>query len=257
MGYTLRSVCWLTCLEQTDFVPFWAYSSLMFWFPSSRRGHDDLGDHYLDCGDLSNALKCYSRARDYCTSAKHVINMCLNVIKVGRFADKGTWYLLWSCPLYLALVSAVMWLMWSLDHCLSMPAPHYFWLSAGQCLPPELVSCPELCEQGWVYTRNCRSKLLLFELYNFSLCFLFPKFVKWFLPFPLYDFSHDICVQNLTCGKNRYFLSSVLPYFPRQIRLSYLDIEIGKLIIEVKYPGDSCKQTSFHTACSLMLCFML
>ena len=41
-----------------------------------------MGDHYLDCGDLSNALKCYSRARDYCTSAKHVINMCLNVIKV-------------------------------------------------------------------------------------------------------------------------------------------------------------------------------
>lgn len=49
-----------------------------------RRGHDDLGDHYLDCGDLSNALKCYSRARDYCTSAKHVINMCLNVIKVQQ-----------------------------------------------------------------------------------------------------------------------------------------------------------------------------
>ena len=47
-----------------------------------RRGHDDLGDHYLDCGDLSNALKCYSRARDYCTSPKHVVNMCLNVIKV-------------------------------------------------------------------------------------------------------------------------------------------------------------------------------
>ncbi|KAI4822756.1 hypothetical protein KUCAC02_008285 [Chaenocephalus aceratus] len=50
-----------------------------------RRGHDDLGDHYLDCGDLSNALKCYSRARDYCTSAKHVINMCLNVIKVSVY----------------------------------------------------------------------------------------------------------------------------------------------------------------------------
>lgn len=48
---------------------------------SIRRGHDDLGDHYLDCGDLSNALKCYSRARDYCTSSKHVIHMCLNVIK--------------------------------------------------------------------------------------------------------------------------------------------------------------------------------
>jgi hypothetical protein len=32
---------------------------------SIRRGHDDLGDHFLDCGDLGNALKCYSR------SAKH------------------------------------------------------------------------------------------------------------------------------------------------------------------------------------------
>lgn len=52
---------------------------------SIRRGHDDLGDHYLDCGDLSNALKCYSRARDYCTSGKHVVNMCLNVIKVSIY----------------------------------------------------------------------------------------------------------------------------------------------------------------------------
>jgi len=52
---------------------------------SIRRGHDDLGDHYLDQGDLSNALKCYSRARDYCTSAKHVVNMCLNVIKVSVY----------------------------------------------------------------------------------------------------------------------------------------------------------------------------
>lgn len=52
---------------------------------SIRRGHDDLGDHYLATGDLSNALKCYSRARDYCTSAKHVVNMCLNVIKVSVY----------------------------------------------------------------------------------------------------------------------------------------------------------------------------
>ena len=52
---------------------------------SIRRGHDDLGDHYLNCGDLPNALKCYSRARDYCTSGKHVVNMCLNVIKVSIY----------------------------------------------------------------------------------------------------------------------------------------------------------------------------
>jgi hypothetical protein len=51
---------------------------------SIRRGHDDMGDHYLDCGDLTNAMKCYSRARDYCTTGRHVINMCLNVIKVTR-----------------------------------------------------------------------------------------------------------------------------------------------------------------------------
>lgn len=64
-------------------VPVWAHG------PVRRRGHDDLGDHYLDCGDLSNALKCYSRARDYCTSAKHVINMCLNVIKVALWWVAG------------------------------------------------------------------------------------------------------------------------------------------------------------------------
>ncbi|XP_014248261.1 COP9 signalosome complex subunit 1 isoform X2 [Cimex lectularius] len=52
---------------------------------SIRRGNDDLGDHHLDSGDLSNALKCYSRARDYCTSGKHVVNMCLNVIKVSVY----------------------------------------------------------------------------------------------------------------------------------------------------------------------------
>ncbi|XP_041986750.1 COP9 signalosome complex subunit 1 [Aricia agestis] len=52
---------------------------------SIRRGHDDLGDHYLDCGDLTSALKCYSRARDYCTSAKHIIMMCLNVVKVSVY----------------------------------------------------------------------------------------------------------------------------------------------------------------------------
>ncbi|XP_015111870.1 COP9 signalosome complex subunit 1 [Diachasma alloeum] len=57
---------------------------------SIRRGHDDLGDHYLDCGDLANALKCYSRARDYCTSGKHVVNMCLNVIKVSVYLQNWT-----------------------------------------------------------------------------------------------------------------------------------------------------------------------
>ncbi|RUS15827.1 hypothetical protein BC937DRAFT_91948 [Endogone sp. FLAS-F59071] len=50
---------------------------------SIRMGHNDLGDHYYNCGDLPNALKCYSRTRDYCTTAKHIVDMCLNVIKVS------------------------------------------------------------------------------------------------------------------------------------------------------------------------------
>ena len=34
---------------------------------------------------MANALKCYSRARDYCTSGKHVVSMCVNVIKVSVY----------------------------------------------------------------------------------------------------------------------------------------------------------------------------
>lgn len=52
---------------------------------SVRRGQDDLGNHYLLCGDLAMALKSYSRARDYCTSGKHVVSMCMNVIKVSIY----------------------------------------------------------------------------------------------------------------------------------------------------------------------------
>ena len=47
-----------------------------------QMGHNDLGDFYYDIGDLANAMKSYSRARDYCTTSKHIVDMCLNVIKV-------------------------------------------------------------------------------------------------------------------------------------------------------------------------------
>ena len=76
---------------------------------SIRRGFDALGDHYLDCGELkcvhfrtsivedyliwsppphththfSQALKMYMRARDHCTSNKHIVQLCLNIIKVS------------------------------------------------------------------------------------------------------------------------------------------------------------------------------
>lgn len=46
-------------------------------------GHNDLGDFYYNRGDLNSALKCYVRTRDYCTTSKHILQMCLNVIKVS------------------------------------------------------------------------------------------------------------------------------------------------------------------------------
>lgn len=56
---------------------------------SIRRGFDDLGSHYLNMGDLNSALKFYSRVRDYCSSPKNIVNMCVNVIKVCVYL--GNW----------------------------------------------------------------------------------------------------------------------------------------------------------------------
>jgi len=50
---------------------------------SIRMGHNDLGDYYYNRGDLNSSLKCYVRTRDYCTTSKHIIQMCMNVIKVS------------------------------------------------------------------------------------------------------------------------------------------------------------------------------
>ena len=32
---------------------------------------------------MQNAFKCYLRTRDYCTTSKHILTMCLNVICVS------------------------------------------------------------------------------------------------------------------------------------------------------------------------------
>ena len=50
---------------------------------SIRMGHTDLGDFHYERGDFNTALKCYVRTRDYCTTSKHIIAMCLNVIKAS------------------------------------------------------------------------------------------------------------------------------------------------------------------------------
>lgn len=51
----------------------------------------------MKCGDLGNALKSFSRARDFCVTAKHLVEMCLNVIEVsiamGNFAHVQSYVL--------------------------------------------------------------------------------------------------------------------------------------------------------------------
>ena len=46
-------------------------------------GHNDLGDFFAGRGDFGAALKAYVRTRDYCATAKHVLAMCISVIKVS------------------------------------------------------------------------------------------------------------------------------------------------------------------------------
>ncbi|MCO5594289.1 hypothetical protein L7F22_048318 [Adiantum nelumboides] len=62
---------------------------------SIRMGHNDLGDFHYGRGDLTLAFKCFVRTRDYCTTSKHIISMCLNVILVavnlGQFHHVSTY----------------------------------------------------------------------------------------------------------------------------------------------------------------------
>ena|SRR5579859_6968577 len=46
-------------------------------------GHMDLAEHYYRCGDYENALKSYTRIRDYCTTPKQLLDQCLDAINVG------------------------------------------------------------------------------------------------------------------------------------------------------------------------------
>jgi len=47
------------------------------------QGCNDLGDHYLDCGDQNNALRSYSQGKDHCTSGRQLIKTCTNVVKAA------------------------------------------------------------------------------------------------------------------------------------------------------------------------------
>eukprot|EP00798_Chlamydomonas_sp_ICE-L_P013422 gene13422-19278_t len=51
---------------------------------SIRMGHTDLGDFHYERGDLQNAFRSYIRSRDYCNTPKHIVSMCLSVIRVSN-----------------------------------------------------------------------------------------------------------------------------------------------------------------------------
>lgn len=57
---------------------------------SIRMAHRDLGDHFWDTGDYHEALKSYTKTRDYCSTTDHVIEMCLNVIEVSLRLENWT-----------------------------------------------------------------------------------------------------------------------------------------------------------------------
>lgn len=46
-------------------------------------GNEDLGTHYYTIGDLNNAVKAYSRMRDYCTTATHIASTAFRIIAVA------------------------------------------------------------------------------------------------------------------------------------------------------------------------------
>ncbi|KAG7018974.1 COP9 signalosome complex subunit 1, partial [Cucurbita argyrosperma subsp. argyrosperma] len=50
---------------------------------SLRMGYNDFGDFYYAHGSLGDAFKSYVRTRDYCTTSKHIIHMCMSAILVS------------------------------------------------------------------------------------------------------------------------------------------------------------------------------
>ncbi|KAJ3135574.1 cop9 signalosome complex subunit [Physocladia obscura] len=50
---------------------------------SIRLAHLELAAHCAKCGDLASALKTYSRSRDFCSTPRHVQDMCLLVVHVS------------------------------------------------------------------------------------------------------------------------------------------------------------------------------
>lgn len=57
---------------------------------SIRMAHRDLGDHFWDTGDYQEALKWYTKTRDYCSTTDNVLEMCMNVIEASLVLQNWT-----------------------------------------------------------------------------------------------------------------------------------------------------------------------
>lgn len=55
---------------------------------SIRRGYSDLARHYLTCGDLTNAQRCYFRSRDYCMGDQQLLIACLAIARMSLYMDQ-------------------------------------------------------------------------------------------------------------------------------------------------------------------------
>ncbi|KAK9910584.1 hypothetical protein M0R45_034540 [Rubus argutus] len=62
---------------------------------SIRMGYNDFGDFHYSHGQLGDAFKNYVRTRDYCTTSKHIVHMCMSSILVsiemGQFAHVSSY----------------------------------------------------------------------------------------------------------------------------------------------------------------------
>ncbi|KAM0732032.1 COP9 signalosome complex subunit 1 [Formica fusca] len=214
---------------------------------SIRRGHDDLGDHYLNCGDLVHALKCYSRARDYCTSGKHVVNMCLNVIKVSVYLQNWSHVLSYvtkaegtpdfpelhgkdNNQAIITKLKVAAGLAELATRKYKMAAKHFLQASLDHC------DCPELLSPGNVALYGGLCALATFDRHELQKQVIFSSSFKLFLElepqlrdiiFKFYESKYASCLKLLDEIKDNILLDM---YIAPHVNLLYTQIRNRALI---------------------------
>ena len=63
---------------------------------SIRLAHNDLGDYYYNIGNLKEAFTCYQKSREYGTSVKHTLALCMNSVRVALELNNMSQVLLYA-----------------------------------------------------------------------------------------------------------------------------------------------------------------